>query len=163
MDQKDRNILRILQTDARTPQAEIGRQIGLSAAAVNERIRKLERDGTIRRYAALLDDRKVGVDIIAFIDVFIESPAHEEKFTALMNELPEVQECHFVTGDFSCIVKARVPDRRSLRELVLDRINALAGVRQTRTWIVLATTKETPDLPRPDDTAEGEAGAGSRS
>ena len=152
VDAKDRAILRVLQDDARTSQAEVGRQVGLSAAAVNERIRRLERDGVIRRFTVLIDEQKVGVSITVYVEVFIESPAHEKEFVALVGKLPEVQECHFVTGEFSCLVKARVPDRTALRQLVLDRINSLAGVRQTRTYIVLDTTQDDPrvEIPEPE-------------
>jgi len=142
MDLKDSKILNLLQDDAKTPQAEIARRVGLSAASVNERIRKLEQQGVIRKYVALLDDQKSGNDITAFIEVFIEHPRHEDAFVRLMRELEEVQECHYVTGDFSCLLKVKVPDRASLRELVLDRINALEGIRQTKTLIVLETAKE---------------------
>lgn len=156
VDAKDRAILRILQDDARTSQAEIGRQVGLSAATVNERIHRLERDGIIRRFTVLVDEQKLGVEITVYVEVFIESPAHEKEFVALVGKLPAVQECHFVTGEFSCLVKARVPDRRALRELVLDRINSLAGVRQTRTYIVLDTTQDDPrvEIPEPQDGEE---------
>jgi len=142
LDLKDRHILEMLQVDAKTSQAEIARRVGLSAASVNERIHKLEQKGVVRKYVALLDDRKVGNDITAFIEVFIEHPRHEGPFVRLTRELAEVQECHYVTGEFSCLLKVKVPDRSSLRELVLDRINALEGVRQTKTLIVLETAKE---------------------
>jgi DNA-binding Lrp family transcriptional regulator len=149
MDEKDREILRTLQADARLPQAEIGRRVGLSAAAVNERIKRLEKSGAIRGWTVLVDDRLVGNDITAFIDVSITAPSFEGDVVALMRELPEVMECHYVTGDTTLFVKAKVTDREALRELVLDRINALEGVRQTRTWIVLATPKEDPRAPVP--------------
>jgi Lrp/AsnC family leucine-responsive transcriptional regulator len=68
LDLKDRHILEILQVDAKTSQAEIARRVGLSAASVNERIHKLEQKGVVRKYVALLDDRKVGNDITAFIE-----------------------------------------------------------------------------------------------
>lgn len=142
LDLKDRQILEMLQVDAKTSQAEIARRVGLSPASVNERIHKLEQKGVIRKYVALLDDRKAGNDITAFIEVFIEHPRHEDAFVRLTRELAEVQECHYVTGEFSCLLKVKVPDRASLRELVLDRINALEGVRQTKTMIVLETAKE---------------------
>jgi len=142
LDLKDRHILEMLQVDAKTSQAEIARRVGLSPASVNERIHKLEQKGVIRKYVALLDDRKAGSDITAFIEVFIEHPRHEDGFVRLTRELAEVQECHYVTGEFSCLLKVKVPDRSSLRELVLDRINALEGVRQTKTLIVLETAKE---------------------
>jgi Lrp/AsnC family transcriptional regulator, leucine-responsive regulatory protein len=151
MDQKDRIILDLLQSDAKLPQAEIARRVGLSPATVNERIKKLEQQGVIRKYVALLDDAGVGNDITAFIEVFIEHPSHERTFSDLMGELAEVQECHFVTGEFSCMLKVKVPDRTGLRELVLDRINALPGIRQTKTLIVLQTVKEDTRLPLQGD------------
>jgi len=151
LDSTDRQVLALLQESAKLSQAEIARQVGLSAASVNERIRKLESAGVIRGWVALLDDRRVGNDITAFIEVFIEHPRREREFVDLMQQLDEVQECHYVTGEFSCLVKVKVPDRQALRRLVLDRLNALEGVRQTRTLIVLETTKETTRqaLPQP--------------
>ena len=146
MDQKDRQILEVLQEDAKTAQAEIARRVGLSPASVNERIHKLEQQRIIRRYVAILDDRKAGKDITAFIEVFIEHPRHEEAFIKLTGELEEVQEVHYVTGEFSCLLKVKVPDRVALRELVLDRINSLDGIRQTKTVIVLHTAKEETKL-----------------
>ena len=147
MDDKDRQILDLLQADAKAPQAEIARRVGLSPASVNERIHKLEQRGLIRKYVAILDDQKAGNDITAFIEIFIEHPKNEEAFVKLMLELDEVQECHYVTGEFSCLLKVKVPDRASLRELVLDRINALDGIRQTKTLIVLETAKEETRIP----------------
>ena|SRR5712691_215661 len=146
IDLKNSQILDALQDDAKTPQAEIARRVGLSPASVNERIHKLEQQGVIRRYVAILDDQKAGKDITAFIEVFIEHPRHEESFVKLTRELEEVQECHYVTGEFSCLLKVKVPDRLALRELVLDRINALDGIRQTKTMIVLQTAKEQTKL-----------------
>jgi Lrp/AsnC family leucine-responsive transcriptional regulator len=122
----------------------------LSAATVNDRIRRLERDGVILRWTVSVDDQRVGADITAFVEVFIESPKHEAEFVDLIRDLPEVQECHFVTGNFSCLVKAKVTDRRALRELILDRFNSLAGVRQTHTYIVLDTPKEEACVAIPD-------------
>lgn len=156
MDAKDRKILELLQEDARLPQAEIGRRVGLSAATVNERIRRLTLEGAIRRWTVLVDDLRVGAELTVFVEVFIDHPKHEAEFVELMESLDSVQECHFVTGDFTCLVKAKVPDRDALRELVLDRINALPGVRQTRTYLVLQTRKEDPRvaIPARDDEPE---------
>jgi Lrp/AsnC family leucine-responsive transcriptional regulator len=153
MDATDVKMLELLQHDAALPQAEIARRVGLSAATVNERIKKLERLGVIRRYAAILDDTKVGLGITAFVEVFMEHPRHERSFVDLMGKLPEVMECHYVTGEYSCLLKVRVADRQALRTLVLDRINALSGVRQTRTLIVLETAKETPAMALPTSRA----------
>lgn len=147
LDRLDYSVLAVLQRDAKTSQAEIGRKVGLSVAAVNERVRKLEARGVIRRYAALLDEVAVGLGITAFVEVSIELPRHERTFVELMQSLDEVMECHYVTGEFSCILKVRVADRQALRTLLLDRINSHEGVRQTRTLMVLETAKETPAVP----------------
>ena len=77
LDAKDRAILKIIQRDAKLPQAEIAKQVGLSAAAVNERLRKLEHAGVVTGYVAIVSPRAVGVTIAAFVEVFIEHPRFE--------------------------------------------------------------------------------------
>ena len=142
LDQTDLRILALVQRDGKLAQAEIAKRVGLSTAAVNERLKKLERAGVIRRYAALLDPAAVGAALTAFVEVFIEHPRHEPAFFESMLGLDEVQECHYVTGEFSLLLKVRVRDVGSLQELLLHRLNCLEGVRQTRTLIVLSTLKE---------------------
>jgi Lrp/AsnC family leucine-responsive transcriptional regulator len=147
VDDKDVQILELVQNDARLPQAEIGRRVGLSAAAVNERLKKLEQRGIITGFAAIIDPEKIGCGMTAFVEVFIEHPSHETGFIARMREIPEVQEVHHVTGEFSCLLKIKAWDRRTLQHLLLDEINSLPGVRQTRTVISLSTSKEDYRIP----------------
>lgn len=142
LDARDRHILSLVQEDSKRPQAEIARRVGLSAAAVNERLRKLEKAGVIRRYAAVVDPRRVGLTVTAFVEVFIEHPRHEPAFIERILRLDEVLECHHVTGEFSLLLKLRVADMEALQHLLLRRLNALEGVRQTRTVMVLSTLKE---------------------
>jgi Lrp/AsnC family leucine-responsive transcriptional regulator len=132
----------LVQRDAKLAQAEIAKRVGLSTAAVNERLKKLEKAGVIRRYAALVDPAAVGAALTAFVEVFIEHPRHETTFIERMLGLDEVQECHYVTGEFSLLLKIRVRDVEALQALLLHRLNCLEGVRQTRTLIVLSTLKE---------------------
>lgn len=146
IDDLDVRILDALQDDARQSRDSIGRTVGLSAPAVHERIRKLERMGAIRGYAALLDAERVGCDLLAFVRVFIDHPRYEGGFVSAVTSMPEIQECHWVTGTASCLLKARTRDRQELQKLILDRINALEGVRQTETIVVLSTSKETPRI-----------------
>jgi Lrp/AsnC family transcriptional regulator, leucine-responsive regulatory protein len=142
LDSKDRQILSLVQKDAKRAQAEIAKRVGLSAAAVNERLRKLENAGVIRRYAAVLDPRAVGLTVTAFVEVFIEHPRFEGAFIEKILRLEEVQECHHITGEFSLLIKLRVHDMEALQHLLLRQLNALEGVRQTRTVMVLSTLKE---------------------
>lgn len=146
LDGLDRQILDILQRDARRSRAEIGQEVGLSAAAVHERIKKLERSGVVRRYAALLDPERAQCDLLAFVEVFIDEPQHEEVFLRDVASMGEIQECHRVTGKATCILKVRVRHRRALQRLILDRINAIPGVHGTETVVVLSTTKESPHI-----------------
>jgi Lrp/AsnC family leucine-responsive transcriptional regulator len=147
LDAKDRLILTLVQRDAKLPQAEIARRVGLSTAAVNERLRKLENAGFIRRWSAVVDARAVGASVAAFVEVFIEHPRHERAFIERMLALDEVQECHHITGEFSMLLKVRVRDMNALRDLLLHQLNGMEGVRQTRTIMVLSTEKEEGYVP----------------
>jgi Lrp/AsnC family leucine-responsive transcriptional regulator len=147
LDQKDRRILDLVQRDADLAQAEIARRVGLSAAAVNERLKKLEHAGVIRRYVAVVDPRAVGTAVAAFVEVFIEHPRFEAAFITKVRELDEIQECHHITGEFSLLLKVRVRDMEALQQLLLHQLNALEGVRQTRTVMVLSTSKEDGYVP----------------
>jgi len=147
LDDRDRRILTLVQRDAKLPQAEIARRVGLSAAAVNERLKKLESSGVIRRFAALLDPRAMGVPITAFVEVFIEHPRLEPGFIERVLKMDEVQECHHITGEFSLLLKLRVADMAALQKLLIDQLNACEGVRQTRTVMALSTLKEESFIP----------------
>lgn len=150
LDAVDRQIVDALQADARISRAAIGERVDLSAAAVHERIRKLERAGIIRGYAALLDPPLAGYDMLAFVQVYIEHPRFEESFLRTVSAMPQVQECHRVTGAATCLLKVRADTRESLQTVILDRINAIEGVRQTESIVVLSTTKESPIVPLDD-------------
>ena len=142
MDAIDKKIMSLLQEDCSISQARIASAVGLTAPSVNERMRKLEESGIIRKYVAILDQEKMGFDITAFIEVFIEEPRYERLFAEKMRKIEEVQECHFVSGEGSCLLKVKTQNRLSLKNLLLDKINSMKGVRETRTIIVLSTVKE---------------------
>jgi Lrp/AsnC family leucine-responsive transcriptional regulator len=140
-------LLDLVQRDAKLPQAELAKRVGLSAAAVNERLKKLEQSGAIRRYTAVVDPVIVGAPLAAFVEVFIEHPRREPAFIEHVLAMDEVQECHHITGEFSLLLKVRVRDIASLQELLLHQLNAFEGVRQTRTVMVLSTLKEEHFVP----------------
>lgn len=142
LDAKDRKIIGLLQRDCKQSQAEIAKQVGLSAAAVNERMKKLENAGVIRRYVAVIDPRSVGASITAFVEVFIEHPRFEPAFIAKARSMDEVQEVHHITGEFSLLLKIRTSGMEALQQLLIHQFNALEGVRQTRTVVALSTSKE---------------------
>jgi len=147
LDDKDRRILALVQRDAKLSQAEVAKRVGLSTAAVNERLRKLENAGFLRRYVAVVDPKALGVSVTAFVEVFVDHPRFEPAFIEQVLGLDEVQECHHITGEFSLLLKVRVRDMESLQRLLIHKLNALEGVRQTRTVIVLSTSKEESYVP----------------
>lgn len=142
LDSKDRRILALVQRDGKMSQSLIAKHVGLSTAAVNERLKKLEQAGVIRRFAAQVDAQALGMQVAAFIEVFIEHPRFEEGVLKRILELDEIQECHHITGEFSLLLKVRVRDMETLQKLILSQLNGVEGVRQTRTVMVLSTVKE---------------------
>ncbi len=142
IDDRDRQILHHIQRDAALAQAEIARRVGLSTAAVHERLKKLEASGVIRRWTAIVDGAAVGAGITAFVEVFMDNPRHEPALLSRVVGLDEVLECHHVTGEFSLLLKVRVRDMEALRQLLLHQLGALEGVSRTRTVMVLSTVKE---------------------
>ena len=142
LDARDRRILHLVQRDGALSQAEIARKVGLSTAAVNERLRKLEDAGVIRRWTAIVSPAAVGAGVTAFVEIFMEHPRFEAGFLKRVMALDEVLECHHVTGEFSLLLKVRVADMEALQALLLEQLGAHEGVRQTRTVMALSTVKE---------------------
>ena len=142
LDGTDRQILTLVQKDSSLAQAEIGKRVGLSTAAVHERVKKLEAAGVIKRWTAVVDPKAVGAQVCAFVEVFFEHPRFEKGFIERAKKLDAVLECHHITGEFSLLLKVRVADMPALQELLLERLSSHEGVRQTRTVMVLSTVKE---------------------
>src|SRR5262245_43873612 len=147
MDDIDRTILERLQADGSLTYAEIGAAAGLSASAVNDRLKRLRGDGVIRRMSADVDPTALGLTLLAFVLVAINEPAGESRFRVTMKETPEVLECHHLTGDFSYLLKLRLRDTAHLDQFLMDRLKPLAGVARTHTLIALSSVKETHILP----------------
>lgn len=141
IDQIDLKILYILQNNGRTRLADIADEVALSAPAVMERVKKLEASGVIKGYQALVDGKKVGKDITAFIGVSIGNQRDIDHFATEMLRYQDVLECHHVTGDESFILKVKSANTGSLEKL-LGQIRSVEGVTRTVTKIVLSTAKE---------------------
>jgi len=141
LDAIDLKILYILQNDGRRRLADIADEVDLSAPAVMERVKKLEAGGVIRGYQALLDGKKVGKDITAFIGVSVGNQRDIDKFALQMMRYADVLECHHVTGDESFILKVKAANTAALEKL-LGIIRSVEGVTRTVTKIVLSTAKE---------------------
>jgi Lrp/AsnC family transcriptional regulator, leucine-responsive regulatory protein len=145
----DLQILERLQRNSRTTQADIAKAIGLAPSGVLERIRKLEARGVIQGYTACVDPRTLDLRMLAFVAVRSDDVAADERIARELAETPEVLEVHHVAGDDCFLVKVRARDAEHLGQLLRTRIGCIAGVRSTRTTIVLDTVKETSRLPIP--------------
>ena len=141
----DKEILNIIQNDARISNAEIARQVDLAPSAVLERIRKLEERGILKGYAAELDARSLDLGLTALIAV--RTSECGEGVGQQLAAIPEVQEVHEVAGDDCFFIKVRTRDTDSLGELLRERLKAIPNVINTRTTVVLKTFKETMALP----------------
>lgn len=150
----DEKLLEMLQENGRVSQHDLARSVGLSAPAVAERVRKLEDRGIVRGYRAVLDPRALGLDITAFIAVGIAGSKYYPEFRRRVGEVPEVQECHSVTGQGSHLLKVRVANTAGLERLLAE-MQAWPGVQGTTTSLVLSTVKETAELPVPSGEEEG--------
>ncbi len=133
--------------------ADIAGEVELSAPAVMERVKKLEAGGVIKGYQALLDSKKVGKDVTAFIGVSVGNHGDIDKFAAQMLQHHDVLECHHVTGDESFILKVKSANTGSLEKL-LGEIRSVEGVTRTVTKIVLSTAKESQTLELNSEMAE---------
>ena len=155
LDPVDLQILAVLQKDARTPNAEIGRRVGLVASAIFQRLRKLEKLGVIQGHETRIDPRAVGLGLAAFIFVKADERVGSLETALLLAKLPEVQELHHVAGEDCYLVKVRVADAAELGRLLREKVGVIGSVQSTRTTIVLETIKETGTLPlRPAEPQE---------
>lgn len=143
MDAIDRKILDYVQARGRDTYAEIGAAVGLSVSAVNERLKKLERAGLIRGWAALVDPKAVGRGVLAYMLLLIDRPEHEKPLVDAICALPQVLECHHVTGDWSYLLKLRLGDISEIETVLADTIKRHPGAIRTHTVLALSSRKET--------------------
>jgi Lrp/AsnC family leucine-responsive transcriptional regulator len=164
IDDIDRQILEILQDDARLPNAEVARRVGMAPSATLERLRKLEQQGVIAGYSARLDPRQLGAGLLAFIFVRTDDGVVADRTEAKLAEIAEVQEVHHVAGEDCFLLKVRTADTAALGRLLRERIGSIKTVRSTRTTIVLDTVKDVTTLPLRETSSSpssnGEAGHG---
>jgi Lrp/AsnC family transcriptional regulator, leucine-responsive regulatory protein len=147
IDGTDATILNILQSNARTSNAEIARQVGLAPSAVFERIRKLEERGVIEGYMARVNPKAVELPLLAFVFVRADEKPGAEETARRVAAIPEVLEVHHVAGEDCFLAKVRAEDTEALGRLLRERLGGIETITSTRTTIVLNTVKESSELP----------------
>ena len=136
LDETDRKILRSLIKNARMPYLEIARECGVSGAAIHQRVKKMENNGIINGSKLLVNPRAIGLDICAFIAVSLKAN-HYNEVIEILKQVPEVVECHFITGQFTLLLKIYCKRDERLMKLIFDTIQAIPDVTRTETWISL--------------------------
>ena len=149
IDETDRQILSILQQNARTSNAEIARQVSMAPSAVLERLRRRETRGVIQGYEARISPEALGLDVLAFVFVRSTDFDGEAKTVEVLADIPEVLEAHHIAGEDCFLLKVRTKDAKSLGRLLRERIGGTGTVQSTRTTIVLETVRESGRLPLP--------------
>jgi Lrp/AsnC family leucine-responsive transcriptional regulator len=147
IDDTDRKILHELQENARTPNAEIARRVGLVPSGTLERIRKLEERGVIEGYSLRVNASAVELGLLAFLFVRADDRVGDLTTAHLLARVPEVQEVHHIAGEDCYLVKLRARDTVDLARVLREKIGTIKTVRSTRTTIVMNTVKESVDLP----------------
>ncbi len=148
LDRIDRRILRTLQADGRISYVDLGSKVGLSTSPCLERVKRLERDGYIRRYSAILEPQLLDAGLLVYVEISLDYKSSDifEQFRKAALELKMVQECHLVSGDFDYLLKVRIADMNAYRNLLGDILQQLPGVRDTKSYVVMEELKEGLDI-----------------
>jgi len=155
LDSLDREILKILQNEAQLTNAELARRVNLSPPATHARVRRLESEGLIDRHVAILNQKRLGFDLLCFI--FVSTNIHQkeqlEMLESAMNLMPEILECHCLTGEYDYLLKVANRNREEL-ERFIRKLNLLPGVNRIQTSLSLREIKFTTALPIHDESSK---------
>ena len=151
IDRIDGRILSELQNDGRLSNVELARRVGLSPTPCLERVKRLEKTGYIKGYTAVLNPNLLAAELLVYVEIRLDrtSPDVFEQFKQAVLELPQVMECHLVTGSFDYLVKARVQNISAYRDLLSDTLLSLPSVSGSQTFVVMEPVKESTQIPLP--------------
>lgn len=133
----DKTILRALMKDARTPVLEIARQVGISGAAIHQRLRKLEQSELLSGSKFVINPKALGYTTMAFIGIFLDKAVNNPTAVKQLKKIPEVLECHYTTGNWSILIKVLCKDNEHLMQVLNKNIQTINGVSRTETFISL--------------------------
>ena len=148
LDKIDTQILGILQKDSNRTTKSIAEELGMTTSPVFERIKKLEREGYIKKYVAVLDHKKIGLKLTVFIGITLQghTRSYLEKFVKEINNFPEIVECHRVSGNFDYLLKLVVEDIEAYEHFIISKLTLLPYLGNVQSLITLSTGKETNEI-----------------
>lgn len=149
LDSIDIKLLKLLQENSRLTTKELSQEVGLSISPVYERVKRLENEGYINRYVALLNPEKLNLGFMAFVAVRLSKQSSEgsSEFIKVVQDIPEVAECYSMAGNFDFLMKVYAPDMQYYRTFVLDVLGGIKAIGNIVTTFVMAEVKQSTALP----------------
>lgn len=147
-DSIDHRILKLLQENARLSMTELAERVGLSATPVTERVRRLERDGYISGYHARLNPARLGYGLLVFVEIKLHSKSGDifEEFRREVLKIPQILECHLVSGEYDYLIKVRLQDMSAYRDMLGKILLHLPSAVESRSYVVMEEVKENGPL-----------------
>ena len=145
MDEVDRNIANLIQSNGKASSAEIAHAVGVSVSTANERVRRLFSSGVVKEWRAVLDSKRLGANLCALVLLDMDYDGEEET-TKILKSFTEIQEIHHISGAHSYMLKIRVADTDALQKFLRDKVKPLRSITATESIIVLETLKETSEI-----------------
>ncbi len=144
LDKTDLKILRLLQQNARVPMTELAEKVGLSTTPVTERVRRLERENIISGYHARLNPHTLGQSLLVFVEIKLRSKSGNifEDFRREVSKIPQILECHLVSGEYDYLIKLRLPDMSAYRDMLGNILLQLPAAAESRSYVVMEEVKE---------------------
>ena len=144
LDQYDRKILEILGKNGRLPISALARQVGLSKSPCQVRVKKLQLQGYILGFRAIIDPAKMRLEHVAFVEVKLADTSERalSAFNAAVQQLPEVEQCHMIAGAFDYLLKIRTRDMKSYRAVLGEKVSGLPHVANTSTHVSMQAVKD---------------------
>ncbi|EFI24819.1 leucine-responsive regulatory protein [Neisseria sp. oral taxon 014 str. F0314] len=144
LDKIDLKILKLLQQNARIPMTELAEKVGLSTTPVTERVKRLERDNIISGYHARLNPHAVGQSLLVFVEIKLRSKSGNifEDFRREVTRIPQILECHLVSGEYDYLIKVRLPDMSAYRDMLGNILLQLPAAAESRSYVVMEEVKE---------------------
>ena len=148
LDKIDTKILEILQKNSNRTTKSIATELGMTTSPIFERIKKLEKEGYIEKYVAVLNNKKIGLKLTVFIGITLQghTRSYLEKFVKEINKFPEVIECHRVSGNFDYLLKLVVEDIEAYETFIISKLTLLPYLGNVQSLIALSTSKETNEI-----------------
>ena len=144
LDKTDRKILKLLQQNDRIAMTELAEKVGLSTTPVTERVRRLEREGIISGYHARLNPHALGQSLLVFVEIKLRSKSGNifEDFRREVALIPQIMECHLVSGEYDYLIKVRLPDMSAYRDMLGNILLQLPAAAESRSYVVMEEVKE---------------------